>query len=135
MTTTALAETDVRQAVAALLGRPVQQLTYDVTPVDPELRFHSITIGVLRVRGDADGDSFSLIVKATRLGHDADPGALWVSGADEDHRAYWKREWLASSGGLLRGLPGRLRAPRLLLATEPAEHEAWLFLEDVQGRP
>jgi hypothetical protein len=135
MTTTALPDSDVRRAVGQLLGRPVQDLQHRSGPIDDHLRFHSVTLGLLRVSGTADGEPFSLVVKQTRLGHDADPGALWVSGAEDEHRAYWKREWLAYESGLLAGLPGRLRAPRLLLATEPAEHEAWLWLEDVAGLP
>jgi hypothetical protein len=135
MTTTALHHDDVGHAAETLLDRPVQQVTFDAVPVDETLRIHSVTGAVLRVRGAADGEPFSLVVKQTRLGRDADPGALWVSGTEEDHRGYWKREWLAYAGGLLGGLPGRLRAPRLLLATEPAEHEAWLWLEDVAGLP
>lgn len=135
MTTTALHHDDVRHAATALLGRPVLELSFDAAPIDPDLRIHSVTRGLLRVRGSADGEAFSLVVKQTRLGHDADPGALWVSGTDEAHRNYWKREWLAYASGLLGGLPGRLRAPRLLAATEPAEHEAWMWLEDVDGLP
>ncbi len=133
MTTTALHHDDVRRAAATLLDRPVHELSFEAAPIDAELRFHSVTGGLLRVRGAADGEAFNLVVKQTRLGHDADPGALWVSGTDEEHRAYWKREWLAYSSGLLARLPGRLRAPRLLAATEPAEHEAWMWLEDVTG--
>jgi hypothetical protein len=133
MTTTALHHDDVRHAATVLLGRPVQEISFEVAPIDPDLRIHSVTGGLLRVEGSADGEAFRLVVKQTRLGHDADPGALWVSGTDEEHRGYWKREWLAYASGLLGGLPGRLRAPRLLAATEPAEHEAWMWLEDVAG--
>lgn len=129
-----LAAQDVAKAAATLLGRRVRALGFDVTAVDPQLRFHTVTAGLVRVRGVADGDAFSLIVKQTQNGIDADPGALWVSGADPSHRNYWKREWLAYAGGLLADLPGRLRAPRLLLATEPSEDTAWIWLEDVQGR-
>jgi Phosphotransferase enzyme family len=130
-----LSSDDVRRAAATLLGRPVTDLTYTAASVDPELRLHSVTAGVLRVRGTADGNDFSMIVKQTHSATDADPQALWGSGADETHHHYWKREWLAYSSGLLADLPGRLRAPRLLLATEPADGMAWFWLEDVVGRP
>lgn len=130
-----LPEDDVRAAVEALLGHPVDRLTWRARPIDPELRLHSVTGAVLRVAADADGERLTLVVKQTRRGPDADPGALWVSGADPGHRGYWKREWLAYASGLLGSLPGGLRAPRLLLATEPAPDEAWLWLEDVDGLP
>jgi hypothetical protein len=74
------------------------------------------------------------VLKIVRLGTDDDPDALWVSGADETHRNYWKREWLAFDGGLLGALPGRLRGPRTLLTTQPDEHQCWIWMEDVQGR-
>lgn len=102
-----------------------------VTPIDPELRLHSVTGGVFRVEWD-DG---SLVIKVVRRGHDSDPGALWVSGSTPEHRNYWKREWLAYDWGLLGALPGQLRAPRLLLTTEPSADEAWIWMEDVEGIP
>jgi hypothetical protein len=126
---------DVRRAAAVLLARSVTELTFTADAVDPELRIHSVTAGVLRVRGSADGEDFSIIVKQTHSAPGADPHALWGSGADPAHHHYWKREWLAYTSGLLASLPGRLRAPRLLLATEPAEGVAWFWLEDVAGRP
>jgi hypothetical protein len=130
-----LSRDDVLLAAAALLGRAVTDLTFTVEAVDPELRLHSVTAGVLRVRGSADGEDFSIVVKQTHRAPDADPHALWGAGADDTHPHYWKREWLAYASGLLAGLPGRLRAPRLLLATEPAPGLAWFWLEDVVGRP
>jgi hypothetical protein len=126
---------DVRRAASTLLARPVTDLSYTAAAVDADLRFHSVTAGVLRVRGNADGEAFSIIVKQTHSATDADPHALWGSSADDSHHHYWKREWLAYASGLLAGLPGRLRAPRLFLATEPAEGVAWFWLEDVAGRP
>jgi hypothetical protein len=102
-----------------------------VTPIDPDLRLHSVTGGVFRV----DWDEASLVIKVVRHGHDDDPAALWVSGATPEHRNYWKREWLAFDSGLLDDLPGQLRAPRTLLTTEPAPDEAWIWMEDVEGRP
>jgi hypothetical protein len=131
----ALQASDVRTAAAALLERPVAEVSFRAEAVDPQLRIHSVTGGVLRVWGSADGADFSLVVKATQQGVDADPDALWVSGADPRHRNYWKREWLAYTSHLLADLPGRLRAPRLLHATEPARGVAWLWLEDVRGLP
>jgi hypothetical protein len=130
-----LASDDVRRAAATLLGRAVTDVAFTAEPVDPELRLHSVTAGVSRVRGSADGDDFSMIVKQTHSATDADPQALWGSGADDTHQHYWKREWLAYSSGLLADLPWRLRAPRLLLATEPAVGVAWFWLEDVAGQP
>jgi hypothetical protein len=130
-----LAAADVAQAASVLRGRPVGRVSFTADAVDPQLRLHSVTGGVVRVHGEADGVAFSLIVKKTRHGTDADPLALWVAGSHETHRNYWKREWLAYTSGLLGALPGRLRAPRLLHATEPAQGEAWLWLEDVAGVP
>ena len=130
-----LSRDDVHRAAETLLGRPVTDLTYTADAVDPELRIHTVTAGVLRVRGSADGEAFSMVVKQTHSAAGADPHALWGSGADDTHHHYWKREWLAYAGGLLTDLPGRLRAPRLLLATEPADGVAWFWLEDVAGRP
>jgi hypothetical protein len=105
--------------------------SYAVEALDPQLRRHSVTGGVYRVHGEG----FSLVIKIVRNGDDADPGGLWVSGALPSHRNYWKREWLAYSSGMLDTLPGELRAPRTLLATEPAEDECWIWMEDVEGRP
>jgi hypothetical protein len=130
-----LSRDDVHRAAAALLGHPVIDVTFTVTPVDPELRLHSVTAGVVRVRGSADSEAFSIVVKQTHSTPGDDPHALWGSGVDDTHQHYWKREWLAYASGLLGALPGRLLAPRLLLATEPAEGVAWLWLEDVAGRP
>lgn len=126
---------DVATAAAALLGHVVTEVSWRAEPVDPDLRIHSATEGVVRVVGMADGERFSLVVKAIRRGFDPDPGALWVSGLEPAHRNYWKREWLAYSTGLLAGLPGRLRAARCLHATEPSHTSAWIWLEDVAGRP
>ena len=92
---------------------------------------HSVTGGVYRIAADG----FSLVIKIVAQRHDADPDALWVSGDSPTHRNYWKREWLAYSTGLLDALPGELRAPRMLLATEPADDECWIWMEDVEGRP
>jgi Phosphotransferase enzyme family len=131
---TSLSPDDVRRAVVALLGRDITDLTFASAPVDPELRLHAVTAGVLRVRGRADGEDFSIVVKQTHSAPE-DPSVLWGSGADESHQHYWKREWLAYASGLLAGLPGRLRAPRLLLAIEPDDGVAWFWIEDVAGMP
>jgi phosphotransferase family enzyme len=125
----------VRRAAETMLGRSAGDVSFRAVDVDPHLRIHSVTGGVVRVEGAADGEPFSLVVKKTRHGTDPDPAAMWVSGEHETHRNYWKREWLAYTSGVLGRLPGRLRAPRLLHATEPAAGEAWLFLEHVVGRP
>jgi hypothetical protein len=114
-----------------VFGMEVDLDAVTVTPIDPELRLHSVTGGVFRV---ADGDA-SVVVKIVRHGHDEDPGALWVSGADPSHRNYWKREWLAYDSGLLDNLVGQLRAPRALLTTQPSPDEAWIWMEDVEGLP
>jgi hypothetical protein len=115
--------------LARAVGHDVEDFT--VEPIDPHLRLHSVTGGVHRVRGDG----FSLVIKVVRNGDDADPDGLWVSGELPSHRNYWKREWLAFASGFLDALPGELRAPRTVLTTEPAEDEAWIWMEDVEGRP
>jgi hypothetical protein len=114
--------------LAAAFGREVP--SYTVTAIDPQLRLHSVTGGVFRVRAGED----SRIVKVVRHGTDADPDQLWVSGAEPEHRNYWKREWLAFASGLLDALPGGLRAPRTALTTEPSADECWIWMEDVVGR-
>ena len=115
-------------AIERAFGRPVA--SYDVEPIDPELRIHSVTGGLFRVRADGE----TLVLKIVRRGVDADPDDLWVSGADPSHRNYWKREWLAFDSGLLDSLPGRLRAPRRVLTEELAEDECWIWMSDVSGR-
>jgi hypothetical protein len=115
--------------LARAVGHDVADFT--VTAIDPGLRLHSVTGGVHRV----SGDGFSLVIKVVRNGDDANPEALWVSGKDPAHRNYWKREWLGFASGFLDALPGELRAPRTLLTTEPADDEAWIWMEDVEGRP
>jgi hypothetical protein len=115
--------------LAAAFGRAVP--SYSVTAIDPELRLHSVTGGVWRVRADGD----SRIVKVVRHGVDDRTDQLWVAGADPSHRNYWKREWLAFAEGLLDTLPGGLRAPRTSLTTEPADDECWIWMEDVAGTP
>ena len=104
--------------------------SYDVEPIDPHLRIHSVTGGVYRVRA---GDE-SLVIKIVRHGVDATPDQLWQSGAEMSHRNYWKREWLAFDSGLLETLPGRLKAPRALLTTERDDGDCWIWMQDVRGR-
>ena len=104
-----------REDVERAIGRPVS--SYEVEPIDPHLRIHSITGGVFRVRTD-DGDS--CVVKVVRRSSDTTPDGLWGGDLHESGRNYWKREWLAFASGLLDTLPGRLRAPRTMLATEPS---------------
>lgn len=115
-------------ALTRAFGRPVP--SYEIEPIDPQLRIHSVTGGVYRVRAGAD----SVVLKVVRHGVDGTPDGLWLSGAEPEHRNYWKREWLAFDTGLLDGLPGRLRAPRTLLTTEHADGECWIWMEDVLGR-
>jgi hypothetical protein len=117
----------------AQLSRAVghEVTAYTVEAIDPQLRFHSVTGGVYRVRGEG----FSLIIKIVRQGTDGDTNGLWVSGAEVSHRNYWKREWIAYQSGLLDGLPGELRAPRTMLCTEVSDTECWIWMEDVEGRP
>jgi hypothetical protein len=112
------------------LGREVS--SYDVEPIEPELRIHAVTGGVYRVRAAGE----SLVIKIVRDGAGlADAtGGLWLAGADVGHRNYWKREWLAFDNGLLDSLPGRLRAPRTMLTTERDNGECWIWMEDVHGR-
>lgn len=104
--------------------------SYDVQPIDPHLRLHSVTGGVYRVQAGNE----SLVIKVVRHGVDATPDQLWQSGADESHRNYWKREWLAFDTGLLASLPGELRAPRTLLTTEHANGDCWIWMQEVRGR-
>jgi hypothetical protein len=120
-----LAEADLQAA----FGRVVT--SYTVTAIDPELRLHSVTGGVWRVRADGD----SRVVKVVRKGDDDRPDQLWVAGADPSHRNYWKREWLAFAEGVLDALPGGLRAPRTSLTTERSDDECWIWMEDVAGTP
>jgi len=115
---------DVEQA----FGRPVA--TYDVTPLDPHLRLHSVTGGVFLVTADGD----EAVLKVVRHGVDDDPGALWVAGGDVAHRNYWKREWLAFDSGLLADLPPGVAAPRSLATTQPRDDECWIWMEAARGR-
>jgi Phosphotransferase enzyme family len=112
----------------AAFGRDVT--AYEIQPIDPHLRIHSVTGGVYRVRVDDD----SCVIKVVRHGVDATTDGLWQSGADESHRNYWKREWLAFESGLLDALPGRLRAPRTLHTSEYDDSTCWIWMEDVEGR-
>lgn len=114
--------------LARAFGRDVS--SYDVEPLDPHLRIHSVTGGVYRVRAGND----SLVIKVVRHGGGSTPDRLWESGSEETHRNYWKREWLAFDSGLLAALPGLLRAPRAALTTQPSEQECWIWMEDVPGR-
>jgi len=104
--------------------------SYEIEPIDPHLRIHSVTGGVYRVRADGQ----SCIIKVVQHGVDETPDGLWQSGATEAHRNYWKREWLAFDSGLLNALPGKLRAPRALLTTEYDDSCCWIWMEDVLGR-
>ena len=119
-----LAKDDLAQA----FGHAVA--SYVVEPIDPHLRIHSVTGGVYRVRAGNE----SLVIKVVRHGIDATPDQLWQSGAEESHRNYWKREWLAFDSGLLDRLPGLLHAPHTLLTTEQDNGDCWIWMQDVQGR-
>ena len=116
------------EEVARAFGRPVS--SYEIEAIDPQLRIHSVTGGVYRVRAGDD----SLVIKVVRHGTGSTPDQLWQSGSEESHRNYWKREWLAFDSGLLDALPGQLRAPRTALTTERDNGECWIWMEDVTGR-
>jgi hypothetical protein len=111
------------------LGREVT--TYAIEEIEPELRLHSVTGGLFRVRIE----DLSMVLKVVKHGPDRDPDALWVAGDEPTHRNYWKREWEAYRSGLLDALPGELRAPRTMLCTQRADDECWIWMEDVQGYP
>ena len=117
-----------RTEVERAFGRAVA--SYDVQPLDPHLRIHSVTGGVFRVRTDVG----SCVLKIVRRTSDATPDGLWGGDEDVSGRNYWKREWLAFATGLLDQLPGLLRGPRTLLATEPSDDECWIWMEAVEGR-
>lgn len=120
----ALAPADLRR----VFGRDVA--SYEIEPIDPHLRIHSVTGGVYRIRVD----DRSCVIKVVRHGVDATTDRLWQSGADVSHRNYWKREWLAFDSGLLESLPGQLRAPRTLLTTEYDDDTCWIWMEEAIGR-
>jgi aminoglycoside phosphotransferase (APT) family kinase protein len=115
--------------LAKAVGHDIEDFTIEA--IDPQLRLHSVTGGVYRVKGE----SFSLVIKIVQHGRDPSPDALWVSGAEETHRNYWKREWEAYCSGFLDALPGELRAPRTLRCTENGPDECWIWMEDVEGIP
>ena len=114
--------------LARVFGVPVDD--YTVEPIDPQLRIHSVTGGVYRVRAAGR----SAVLKIVRHGAGATADGLWGADADASARNYWKREWLAFDTGLLDGLPGHLRAPRTLLTTEHGDDECRIWMEDVAGR-
>jgi len=114
--------------VARAFGEPVDAFT--VEPLDPQLRIHSVTGGVYRVRAAGR----SAVLKVVRHGDGATPDGLWGADADVGARNYWKREWLAFDSGLLDRLPGLLRAPRTLLTVERDEAECWIWMSDAGGR-
>jgi hypothetical protein len=107
-----------------------REASYTVEPIDPELRIHSVTGGVYRIRADGR----SVVLKVVRHGTGATPDGLWGADAEATGRNYWKREWLAFDRGLLDRLPGRLRAPRTMLTTERGQDECHIWMEDVAGR-
>ena len=117
-----------RRELERALGRAVS--SYALESIDPHLRIHSVTAGVYRVRAGDD----SLVVKIVRHGVDATRDGLWQSGAEIDHRNYWKREWLAFDSGLLDALPGRLRAPRTLLTTQTHDAHIAMHLTGISDR-
>ena len=91
------------------------------------------TAGIYRLSGAAqraDHDrAWSLILKVVS------PSAAGAAGGlteIESHPLYWKREALAYQSGWLDHLPGGVRAPRCLSATEQPDGSVWLWLEDVQ---
>ncbi len=54
---------------------------------------------------------------------------------DPLHREPFQREVLLYESGLLDDLPGGIVAPRLLGVTRRANHEPWVWLQDVTGLP
>jgi hypothetical protein len=65
---------------------------------------------------------WSLILKISQAALGSpDPPSTW----------YWKREALVYQSGFLEQLAGGLVAPRCYAVHEPAEGEAWIWLEDL----
>ena len=117
-----------REEVERALGRAVS--SYEVEPIDPQLRIHSITGGVVRVRTDIG----TCVLKVVRRSGEATADGLWGGDDDVSGRNYWKREWEAFATGLLDDLPGRLRAPRTIRTEQRGDGECWIWMEDVDGR-
>jgi hypothetical protein len=104
----------------AALGRPrATALTWEAIPLGGSLG--AATAGLYRVTGSAGGDgaaaprSWAAVLKVLRPPQRSRHSAGL---RDPQHWAYWQREPLAYTSGLLADLPGGLAAPRLLLADE-----------------
>src|SRR4051812_50035322 len=92
-------------AVERAFGHAVS--SYDVEPIDPELRIHSVTGGLFRVRAGGE----TLVLKIVRRGGGEDPGGVWGSGAGPSPRNYWEGEGAALDPGLPQWPPGRPPPP------------------------
>ena len=85
----------------------------------------SASVGIWRVRlGDR-----SAVLKL--VAHSPGGSENWRSGPDPSHWYYWRREVLAYETGLLRSLPGRLRAPRCSRVATRPDGSIALWLEDL----
>jgi hypothetical protein len=89
----------------------------------------SASAGIWRVRL-GDRSAILKVVAHSEAGH-----LNWRSGEEPSHWFYWRREVLAYGTGLLRSLPGSLRAPECRLVAERVDGSVALWLEDLQGAP
>lgn len=113
--------------VQRVLGSPVAEvLDWEARPLGD--RFVATSGGLWRVSGSAHAGgataAWSVVLKICR-----DPGA--PENRDPRHPAYWRREFLAYSSGLLDDLPPGVRAARCYGAEERPGGRAWLWLEDL----
>jgi Phosphotransferase enzyme family len=69
------------------------------------------------------------------IGHSDSGHPNWLSGEDEPHWYFWRREVCAYESGLFGSFEGGLRAPECLLVAPRADGTVALWLEDVQSAP
>jgi hypothetical protein len=105
-----------------------------LTGIDAQARAESIyepvasaSAGIWRVEHGSDSAVLKLIAHS-ETGH-----ANWLSGADETHWYYWRREVCAYESGLLQSLPGGWRAPVCRLIAGRPDGSVALWLEDLGG--
>ena len=115
----------VRQA---LLSGDSEVIAWQVAPMHGGFGGGSGVSNLHRFTGSArDGDRivpWSLVLKILR----------WTNGrAGSTGWQYWRREAEAYQSGLLRRLPGDLKAPRCFGAIEYPGEGIWLWLEDLSG--